>query len=158
MIVQMLAYGQWANGLLLDGLARLDNGLLDAPQPVVFGSIRLTAQHLMVMGEVWRANMLGLRHGVTSRNPSQPLPLDEIAARLRAVDAWALDYAPRADLGESLRFDFIDGGSGAMARGMVLLHLVNHGTYHRGHIVAMLNGAGVCLPNSDLPVFLTAGN
>jgi uncharacterized damage-inducible protein DinB len=42
-----------------------------------------------------------------------------------------------------------------MTREAILMHVVNHATYHRGHIVAMLNGAGITLPNSDMPVFLT---
>ena len=36
----------------------------------------------------------------------------------------------------------------------ILLHVVNHTTYHRGHITAMLNQMGVQPQATDLPVFL----
>ena len=43
----------------------------------------------------------------------------------------------------SVSFRFIDGASGAMTRGDILLHVVNHATYHQGWITQMLlSGAG----------------
>jgi len=154
MIARFVAYGQWANRLMMAGLAKVPEAVLIAPQPVVFGSILRTAHHVLAMGEVWRAHLTGGEHGFTSRNPELCPPLGEIAARLAAVDDWYGAYvAGGPDLGEVVRFGFIDGGEGAMTRGEILLHVVNHATYHRGHIGAMLNGAGFGLASSDLPVF-----
>ncbi len=42
-----------------------------------------------------------------------------------------------------------------------LLHVVNHATYHRGHIAQMLYSSDVVPPVTDFPVFLrehTDGN
>lgn len=154
MIARFVAYGQWANRLMMDGLARVPEAVLTAPQPVVFGSILRTAHHVLAMGEVWRAHLTGADHGYTSRSPDSCLPLADIAVRLGALDGWYADYVAGApDLDEVVRFAFIDWGMGAMTRGEILLHVVNHATYHRGHIGAMLNGAGFGLPSSDLPVF-----
>jgi hypothetical protein len=58
--------------------------LLEAPQAVVFGSILRTAHHGLLIGEVWRAHLLGTAHGHTSRNPADCPPLAEIATRQRA--------------------------------------------------------------------------
>ena len=41
-----------------------------------------------------------------------------------------------------------------MTRGEILLHLVNHATYHRGFVGDMLNQASVNPPPTDLTVFL----
>jgi uncharacterized damage-inducible protein DinB len=82
-----------------------------------------------------------------------------MASALAELDAWFVNYGAGLDadaLNESVAFTFIGGGDGVMTRAQILLHVVNHATYHRGHIVAMLNGAGISLPNSDMPVFLTA--
>jgi len=157
MLPRLMTYGQWANALLHAGLAPLSPALLDAPQAVAFGSIARTAHHILVIGEVWRAHLLGESHGYTSRNPDPCPPLREIAARQAALDAWLVEYAAGLSAqahGEVVRFTFLDGGEGAMTRAEILFHFVNHATYHRGHIVAMLNAAGVSLPSSDLPVFL----
>jgi len=41
-----------------------------------------------------------------------------------------------------------------MTCGEMLLHVVNHGTYHRGLVADMMYQAGVTPPTTDLPVFL----
>jgi uncharacterized damage-inducible protein DinB len=53
-----------------------------------------------------------------------------------------------------VNFRFVDGGAGAMTRGDMLLHVVNHKTYHRGYVADMLYQAGSRPPVMDLPVFL----
>jgi len=158
MLNTYLAYGQWANRIVMDGLAGLPDELLDAPQPIVFGSIRRTFHHLLVIGQVWQAHLLGRPHGYTSRSPGNPPPMAMMGAALAELDAWFVAYGAGLDAAaraQSVPFTFIGGGEGAMTREAILTHVVNHATYHRGHIVAMLNGAGVSLPNSDMPVFLT---
>jgi len=158
-ISRMLAYGQWANALLHTALASVPEALLDTPQSLVFGSIRATAQHVVLMGQVWQAHLTGQPHTITSRNPATSVPLAQIATAQAALDAWAIAYAASLtpqDMAQSVPFTFIDGGASAMTRGEILLHLVNHATYHRGHIAAMLNAGGHSLPASDLPVYCAA--
>ena len=41
-----------------------------------------------------------------------------------------------------------------MTRRDILLHVANHGTYHRGNVASMMYQAGVAPPTTDLPVFL----
>ena len=41
-----------------------------------------------------------------------------------------------------------------MCRADILLHVVNHATYHRGHVAQMVNESGLPPPATDLPVFL----
>jgi len=53
-----------------------------------------------------------------------------------------------------VHFTFIGGGDGVLSREDILLHVVNHATYHRGHITAMLNQMGVQPQATDLSVFL----
>jgi uncharacterized damage-inducible protein DinB len=72
------------------------------------------------------------------------------------MDAWYMQQAetmtPAQD-DEVVEFAFIGGGAGAMRRADILLHVVNHATYHRGHISAMMRLAGLRSPATDLPVF-----
>lgn len=64
------------------------------------------------------------------------------------IDCLSLLVRYKAD------FEFIGGGRGAMSRRDILLHVVNHATYHRGHVTAMLYQLGIAPPSTDLPVFL----
>ncbi|MGH8184063.1 MAG: DinB family protein [Rhodanobacteraceae bacterium] len=53
-----------------------------------------------------------------------------------------------------MNFPFIGGGAGALRREDILLHVVNHTTYHRGHLSGVLYQMGIEAPTTDLPVFL----
>lgn len=75
------------------------------------------------------------------------------------MDTWYVNYADSLShdrLDEMVEFEFIGGGLGAMSREDILLHVVNHTTYHRGHIADMLYHLNVFPPTTDLPVFLRA--
>jgi uncharacterized damage-inducible protein DinB len=54
-----------------------------------------------------------------------------------------------------MRFESLEGARSAMARGDILMHVVNHSTYHRGHITGMLYGLGDAPPATDMPAFMT---
>ena len=41
-----------------------------------------------------------------------------------------------------------------MTRAEILLHVVNHSSYHRGHVGDMLYQSGIEPPTTDLPVYL----
>jgi uncharacterized damage-inducible protein DinB len=61
---------------------------------------------------------------------------------------------PGARLDEKLSFTFVGGGDGAMTRGEILQHLVNHTSYHRGFVAQMMYDASARPPTTDLTVFL----
>ena len=41
-----------------------------------------------------------------------------------------------------------------MSRGEILLHIVNHTTYHRGFVGEMIYGLKIPAPTTDLTVYL----
>jgi uncharacterized damage-inducible protein DinB len=54
----------------------------------------------------------------------------------------------------AIDFEFIGGGHGRMAREDIMLHLVNHGTYHRGLVSDMMYQIPVTPETNDYTVFL----
>lgn len=73
------------------------------------------------------------------------------------MDDWwvaAAEGCSDADFAEVIDFTFVGGGTGAMSRSDIFLHIVNHGNYHRGFVGYMLYQAGVLPPATDFPVFL----
>ena len=116
-----------------------------------------TLNHVYAMDDVWRAHLDGRAHGYTTRNLEACPPLADLGDQQRAMDAWFGGYADSltdAKQAEVVNFRFIGGGSGALTRRDILLHVANHGTYHRGNVAAMMYQAGVAPPTTDLPVFL----
>lgn len=158
--VQMLSrYKAWANDLVLSVVTGLPESELVAPRPIVFGSLIRTLNHSYSMDYVWQSHLLGKRHGLTTRNPVDHPSIQDLAESQRKMDAWYVDYAGSLSdekLGEVVEFEFIGGGTGVMSRGDIVLHVVNHATYHRGHVADMLYHLNVCPPTTDLPVFLRA--
>lgn len=150
-------YKAWADARLYDMLAGLPDDTLAAPSPIFAGSILRTLNHVYLMDVVWKSHLLGVPHGLTTRNPEATPPLSELRDTQRGIDAWYIDYAAAmtpAACDDVVHFTFIGGGDGALRREDILLHVVNHTTYHRGHITAMLNQMGAQPQATDLPVFL----
>jgi uncharacterized damage-inducible protein DinB len=151
----LMRYKAWANELVFDAAARLPEAELTAPRKIVFGSLLRTLNHVYAMDEVWRAHLEGRPHGYSTRNPEACPPLPALRAAQKAMDDWFVGYADSPfDENEMVQFRFIGGGPGAMTRRDILLHVANHGTYHRGNVASMMYQAGMPPPTTDLPVFL----
>jgi uncharacterized damage-inducible protein DinB len=78
-------------------------------------------------------------------------------AKQQAMNAWYQDYAATltsAQAAEVVTFQFIGGGEGRMTREEMILHVVNHATYHRGFVADMFYQVPARPPATDFPVFL----
>jgi uncharacterized damage-inducible protein DinB len=83
--------------------------------------------------------------------------LEELRYAQREVDKWYIawnDGLTDAALNKTVQFTFVGGGEGAMARGEILLHVVNHTIYHHGFVANLFYQIPAEPPPTDLPVFL----
>ena len=153
---KLVRYKAWANGLLFEAIAAMPEAALVAPQPIVFGNLVRTLNHVLAMDFVWQSHLLGRPHGLNTRNPEHCPALSQIAQAQKEMDLWYIVHAdqltPAASV-EAIDFAFIGGGPGTMTRADILLHVVNHGSYHRGHVAQMMR-ASQSPPITDYPVFL----
>jgi len=155
--IQMLTrYKAWANDALFQALSELPANELITQRQIVFGNILRTLNHILVIDLVWKAHLKHIPHEFTTRNPESTPLFSELREEQNNIDAWYVNYAgdlhPEA-LWEFVDFTFIGGGAGSMTRGDILFHVVNHATYHRGHIAAMIYQIPSHPPTTDLPVF-----
>lgn len=152
-------YKAWADEVFLSVIAGLPESELVAPRPIYFGSLIRTLNHSYSMDVVWQSHLLGKPHGLTTRNPASHPAIHDLIASQHQIDKWYVNYADSLShdqLDEIVEFEFIGGGTGAMSRQDIILHVVNHTTYHRGHVADMLYHLDVFPPTTDLPVFLRA--
>ena len=156
-LASLTRYKAWADRVLFESMAALPPAEVTAPRPIVFGSILRTLNHVCVMDEVWRAHLEGRPHGYDTRNPVDCPSLEELAAKQADMDGWYVAYGASLTeeaTGQTVEFTFIGGGEGAMTRADIILHVVNHTTYHRGHIGDMIYQIPAEPPTTDYPVFL----
>ena len=150
-------YKAWADQLTFDAAAKLPAEELTRPRQVVFGSMLRLLTHTYTIDRVFQAHLLGEEHGFTARITDEQLSLAELWERQRGLDQWYVDWADalaETAVDEPVRFAFIGGGEGQMSKGEILLHVVNHASYHRGFVADMFYQAAVKPPTTDLPVFL----
>jgi len=153
-------YRMWADRLTFDAVAALPPGEATKERPTLFKTMGGTLNHNYVIDLVWQAHLEGRDHGFTARNLVLHAELGELWQAQQAVNQWYIDWTNRqsqASLDEAANFTFIGGEKGSMSRGDILLHVVNHATYHRGWVAEMFFQVPARNPTTDLPVFLKQG-
>ena len=83
--------------------------------------------------------------------------LAELWSAQQAIDDWYIkwgDALSEADADKTVRFSLIGGKQGEMRRSEIVLHVVNHTSYHRGFVADMFFQIPARPPLTDLPVFL----
>jgi uncharacterized damage-inducible protein DinB len=154
----MLArYTAWADARLFAAVAHLPPGAELTQRPTLFGTMLRTLNHCHVVDRIWMAHLEGREHGYTALNTEGAPDFAELRAAQAAMDAWFLAYAERLSADaydEVVDFRFVDGGAGRMTRGDILLHVVNHKTYHRGWVADLFFQEGARPPAMDLTVYL----
>jgi uncharacterized damage-inducible protein DinB len=154
---QLARYNAWANKVIFDAVAALPPGEAEKPRTTLFKNMVHTLNHNYVIDRIFQAHLEGRPHGYGARNTQDHPPLAELWRAQQEVDAWYVDWAgrvPERDLDDVVRFEFVGGGDGAMTRGQMLLHVVNHTSYHRGFVADMFYQVPVRPPVTDLTVYL----
>ena len=154
----MLArYNQWANRVIFDAVAALPPGEAEKPRTSLFRNMVHTLNHNYVIDRIFQAHLEGRAHGYGARNTAEHPPLAELRRSQDELDAWYVTWADgiaEPALDETVRFQFVGGGDGAMTRGQMLLHVVNHTSYHRGFVADLFYQVPAKPPISDLTVYL----
>ena len=156
---RMLArYNCWANDVFFKAVADLPAEEVTKPRPTLFRNIVHTLNHNYVIDSIFRAHLEGRDHGYTARNTAEPPSLQELREKQREIDDWYIGWSDRLtdeQLDEMVKFTFVGGGAGAMTRGQILMHIVNHTSYHRGFAGDLFfQIPGKRAPVTDLTVFL----
>lgn len=150
-------YNRWANVLMLDAVAKLPPGEATKQRTTLFKSIVHTLNHNYVIDAIFKAHLEGRDHGYTARNTPEPPPFEELASSQRGMDDWWVQWSDDlsdAALDETVNFTFVGGGAGAMTRGEIILHVMNHTSYHRGFAADLFYQVPARPPTTDLTVFL----
>jgi uncharacterized damage-inducible protein DinB len=150
-------YNRWANEVFFKAVAELPTEEITKPRQTLFKNIVHTLNHNYVIDCIFSAHLEGREHGYTARNTVEPPSLEELRRSQRDIDAWYVDWSDAvtdAALDEKISFTFVGGGAGVMTREQILMHLVNHTSYHRGFAADLFYQIPAKPPTTDLTVFL----
>ena len=156
-IETLIKYKSWADGLLYESLHQLSERELQEPRPMLFGNILALLNHVYAMDIVWSCNLQGIAHEMKTRNPKDVPSFSSLRNKQCEINTWYQDFAAslsKKQLNESIHYTFIGGGDGEMKVHEILMHAVNHASYHRGHIEGVMYQMSLEPPTTDIPVFL----
>jgi len=132
---RLFRHKAWANDELLNALAGLGG-----ESRVVALAVKALS-HSYIVDRIFAAHMRGKAHAYTSANPSETPTLEDLSADIRRSDEEYIDYVSGLDcdqLAERIDFAFTDGAPGRMSREEMLMHVITHGTGHRGQVSAVM--------------------
>ena len=152
LLLQYALYHSWANGLLLETVDKLPADLQNREVNSSFSSIYKTILHMWNAESVWWQRMK-LQERITEPNEFFAGTTKELISNLLLQNAQWQEWIANAQA-HMLQHEFIYKNSKKESFKQpvfqVLLHVFNHGTYHRGQIVNMLRQVGVDkIPQTD---------
>jgi uncharacterized damage-inducible protein DinB len=158
-ISKLFAYNRWANARTIDAAAALTEEEYERVLGGSFPSARETLAHIYAAEWIWLERWQG-------RSPrglpaAQEVPtLATLREKWKAVEDGQeslLAGLSEARLAEVVSYVNVKGETWAYPLGEMLVHVVNHSTYHRGQVVTMLRQLGKSARPTDYLVFLDKG-
>ncbi len=156
----MAAYNAEMNRRLYAAASRLSDGERRAERGAFWGSIHGTLNHVLWADQMWMSRFAGWDKPrvAIKESPTLHAGFDALAAARAEADAKLLEWT------RGVRPDWLEGDlvwfSGAAQREMrrrrdiLVMHLFNHQTHHRGQVHALLTAAGEKTGDTDLPWIL----
>ena len=153
---QYAAYNRWANQLLLETISQLDEAQRHQEIISSFSGIFKTLLHLLDAESLWwqRLNSPG-----KIERPSDHFfgNFEALQKKLLLQSGLWYDWIANASDGQLqhvFAYRNMKGEPFEQPLNEVLLHLFNHGSYHRGQLVTMLRQLGVeKIPATDFVVW-----
>jgi uncharacterized damage-inducible protein DinB len=157
-VQRMARYNRWQN----ENLYRVADALPDAERRrargAFFGSIHATLNHLLWADRIWMSRLAGTPRpqGGIPESVAQVNDWDALKRERTDFDAVMVDWADRLEAaalaGELTWFSGAANREVCKPRWLLVTHMFNHQTHHRGQVHCMLTQAGGKPGDTDLPL------
>lgn len=157
--VQMFDYHTWANQTILERIKELPSSVLHQEVNTSFPTIAHALSHIYAVDQMWFKVLTGT---------GMPEALQECMALnadiLDSIDEYIRNFARASeqhkawlqsgvDLEQSILLDNPFAGIREIRLSEMVMHVVNHGTYHRGNISTMLRQLSHASAMNDYALF-----
>jgi uncharacterized damage-inducible protein DinB len=151
-----LEFHAWAAQRTIESVQQLSQEELNRDMQTSHSSVWGTLEHTYKADALWLQRFLG----AGSARMDDVTPVSDLASLQSAwsgVQAGLISYA--GSLGDAewtrvLEYRFLSGAEARSPIYQTILHVVNHGTYHRGQVVTMLRQLGAKPINTDFINFV----
>jgi len=150
-----IEFMKWADNIMLSALSNIHQDQLYLKRGNSFESLFDTLNHVYLAELVWFRRVTDEPNARIVDQPS-PTDLAGLASAWPALhQQWIAWATPRSatEWALPLVYSNLPGTESRVPFYQILLHLVNHGTYHRGQVATMLRQAGIKPPGTDLILF-----
>ena len=142
---QLAAYNSWANQKLIDCIQALPEEVALKVVPSSFSSLQATLLHMWDAESIWWQRMK-LQEGVMAPSVNFKGTTRDVSAALlhqnRLWQTWIGNATPAA-IDHVFMYYNSKREPFKISINQMLVHVFNHGTYHRGQMVNMLRQSGV---------------
>lgn len=147
------AYNLWANKRISNFISKVTDEMMNKTVKSSFPSLRKTITHIRNSEQTWLSRLTGVEpHRISDDNLQ--LTKDELCSEWCKVSVSLVKYAEEQNLSSLENVIHYRNTKGDACRNTVtevLLHCMNHSTYHRGQIVTILREVGFTeLASTDL--------
>ncbi|MET1046797.1 MAG: DinB family protein [Hyphomicrobium sp.] len=151
-------YNAWQNANIYGACENLSDAQRKENRGAFFGSIHATLNHILWADQIWLWR-LGIGPGPAKRSIADGLTLfddwKELSNERRRFDDvigdWSAGLDQQALDGELAWLSGATGRDMRTAKALIVTHIFNHQTHHRGQVHALLTGFGVKPDLTDLP-------
>ncbi len=162
-------YNQWMNTRIYDCVATMDPMIVKRDLGAFFGSILGTLNHILVADLIWLQRIarhpMNFHSLVVLQSQTPPAALNQVLheelsslrQHRRQVDAALIALVDELNdgiLDKELLYQDMKGNSHQNGLGILLQHLFNHQTHHRGQVTTLLHQCGAEVGATDLLVML----
>jgi len=153
----MVRYNKWANARLIKAITALDEADYMAARPAFFGSIHGALNHLLLVDRLWRGRVDGTPYPAKSLDQAvTPDRATYIRERVNEDDIL-ISFTDSFDadaLEQPVTYSSLVGVDGTDKRRVILAHMFNHATHHRGQVHALLTQVPSDPPPLDLMYYM----
>lgn len=151
----MAEYNAWMNERLYELCASIPDEERKEDKGAFFGSIHGTLNHILYGDLAFMSRFTGdpvdvPELGVDLYSDFQELWLARITLDQRIV-VWAAELNVDWLVQELTYISRVDGVSRTIPRWVLVVHMLNHETHHRGQVTTLLSQMGLDVGSTDLP-------
>ena len=155
----MAHYNRWQNRSLYNAASTLTDEARKAERGAFFGSIHATLNHLLWADQIWMSRLAGTPPPSASNVKASVSMLggwSELRTAREAFDETIIGWAERLEdaalAGDLTWFSGAAGRELTKSRWLLVTHMFNHQTHHRGQVHCLLTQCGANPEDTDLPL------